>query len=199
MIAHTPELKDSGRFGKSVSRCRGFLLLEAAITLSVLTLLGLVLLRLSLNILYPRQWTMVQTLTDAFMGLERAKAERIPFDQLTAAGSPWPEVNLVPSILNVPDVNLGIPAIGRMPDVSPGVQGIQITGTLTRFRIPDSNNIADPLNPSVTGIVGGNAPVAGTLLTNPSNMTIWKVQSILTYNVPGRGTYVKSRTVIRSQ
>ena len=34
--------------------------------LSMLTVLGLVLLKLSLNILHPRQWILQQTVTDAY-------------------------------------------------------------------------------------------------------------------------------------
>jgi hypothetical protein len=60
-----------------------------------------------------------------------------------------------------------------------------VTGTVARTRLPDANNY--PLD-------GGS----GTVITNPAGMKVWRVQSILTYQVGGR-TYAKSRTVIRSQ
>ena len=66
------------------------ILVEAMLALSILTVLGLVLLKLSLNILHPRQWVLQQTLTDAYLTYERAYAERIPFESLLASNSPWP-------------------------------------------------------------------------------------------------------------
>ena len=150
---------------------RGMFLVEATLSLSILTVIGLVLLKLSLNILEPRQWTLQQTVTDAYMTYERAYAERVPFETLTSAASPWPAF---PSISTSAQVE-----IGRLPG------GIPVTGTITRTRIPDAGNYP---------IDGGS----GTVATNPAAMKIWQVQSVLTYRVGGR-TYAKSRTVLRSQ
>lgn len=150
---------------------RGMFLVEAALSLSILTVIGLILLKLSLNILEPRQWTLQQTVTDAHMTYERAYAERVPFETLTSVGSPWP---VFPSTSTTSLVE-----IGRLPGSRP------ITGTITRFRIPDPGNYP---------IDGGS----GTLATNPAAMKIWQVQSVLTYRV-GNRTYAKSRTVLRSQ
>jgi hypothetical protein len=58
------------------------MLVEASASLA---LLGLVMLKLSLNILTPGQWVLQQTLTDAYMTYERAYAERVPFPTLTAS------------------------------------------------------------------------------------------------------------------
>ena len=60
-----------------------------------------------------------------------------------------------------------------------------MTGTVLRTRLADANNY--PLD-------GGS----GTTTTNPASMKVWKIQSVLTYNIGGR-SYAKSRTVIRSQ
>lgn len=141
------------------------------ISLSVLTLLGLTLLKLSLSTLAPRQWLLQQVMTDAHMTLERATAERIQFDRLVGAASPWPEFPAT-SVTN------GV-EIGRMPGGAP------VTARVTRTRVADATNYP---------IDGG----AGTTLTNPAAMKVWKVQSILTYQI-GPKTYAKSRTVIRSQ
>lgn len=149
---------------------RGMVLVEAMLALSILTVLGLVLLKLSLNILSPRQWMLQQTLTDAYLTYERAYAERIPFDNLVANGSPWP-VFPNTSVLSV--------EIGRLPGGTP------VLGTVTRTRT------ADPLNYPIDG-------GSGTVDTNPAAMKTWKVQSIMTYTV-GKRTYAKSRTVLRSQ
>lgn len=146
------------------------LLIEAGVSLSILTFIGLVMLKLSLNILQPRQWGLQQTLTDAYMTYERAYAERIPFENLLANDSPWP---VFP---NTTSVSV---EIGRLPGNRP------IIGAVTRTRVPDVGNYP---------IDGGT----GTLATNPAAMKVWKVQSVITYKIGDRN-YAKSRTVLRSQ
>lgn len=141
------------------------------LALSILTALGLVLLKLSLNILAPRQWGLQQSVTDAYMTYERAYAERIPFENLLANDSPWP---IYPTKTTTSNVE-----IGRLPGSK------IITGTVTRTRVADLGNYP---------IDGGS----GTVASNPAAMKVWKAQSILTYRV-GNRTYAKSRTVLRSQ
>ena len=149
--------------------------------LSLLVVLGLVLLKLSLNILGPRQWILQQTVTDAYMSYERAYAERIPFESLLASDSPWPAST--PTTINKATT---VVEVGRLPRVLPDYpNGVPITGTVTRTRFPDTGNYP---------IDGGT----GTVDTNPAAMKVWRVQSVLTYNV-GNRPYVKSRTVLRSQ
>lgn len=169
--SHKPTLADFAARGKTRSRQPGFLLVEATISLSILALLGLVMLKLSLNILQPRQWVLQQTLTDAYMTYERAYAERLPFQTLTSDTSPWPAY---PTTATTNQVELG-----QLPG------GVAVTGTVLRTRLPDPNNYP---------IDGG----AGTTATNPASMKVWQVQSVLTYQIGGR-RYAKSRTVIRSQ
>jgi hypothetical protein len=146
------------------------LLIEAGISLSILTFIGLMLLKLSLNILQPRQWGLQQTLTDAYLTYERAYAERIPFENLTANNSPWPQF---------PSTSATAVEIGRLPGNRP------VYGTVTRTRVPDTGNYP---------IDGGS----GTLATNPAAMKVWKVQSVVTYKI-GNRNYAKSRTVLRAQ
>lgn len=145
-------------------------LLEAMLSLSILTVLGLLLLKLSLNILHPRQTVIQQTITDAYMTFERSFAERVPFEELTGSNSPWPAH---------PTTNTSVVEIGRLPGNRP------INGVVTRTRLPDSGNYP---------IDGG----IGTAETNPASMKVWRVQSVLTYQIGGRD-YVKSRTVLRAQ
>lgn len=155
-------------------------MVEAMIAMSVLTVLGLVLLKLSLNILHPRQWVLQQTVSDAYMTYERAYAERIPFDELTANGSPWPASTItIGAMAGVVNVATTPVEIGRLP------YGKTITGTVTRTRFPDAVNYP---------IDGGK----GDLVNNPAAMKVWRVQSVLKYTI-GNRTYSKSRTVIRSQ
>lgn len=171
---HATSFRLSHPVRKKRSRQRGYIIVESMLALSILTVLGLVLLKLSLNILHPRQWILQQALTDAYMTYERSYAERIPFDTLLSADSPWPAstaatVNKTTTVVD----------IGRLPG------GVAVTGSVSRTRLPDSNNYT---------IDGGS----GTLATNPAAMKIWKVQSVLTYRV-GNRWYAKSRTVLRSQ
>ena len=146
------------------------LLVEAGMSLGILTFVGLMMLKLSLNILQPRQWGLQQALTDAYMTYERAYAERIPFEDLVANNSPWP---MFPATSGIPV------EIGRLPGNRP------VLATVTRTRLPDSGNYP---------IDGGS----GTIDTNPAAMKVWKVQSVITYKI-GNRNYVKSRTVLRSQ
>ena len=138
--------------------------------LSLLTVLGLCMLKLSLNILHPRQNILQQTVTDAYLTYERSFAERIPFENLLAVDSPWPAY---------PTTNSTVVELGRLPG------GKVISGTVVRTRFPDTGNYP---------IDGGS----GTIATNPAGMKIWRAQSVVTYKV-GKRTYAKSRSVLRSQ
>jgi len=168
--AHGGNLGGFRQARKARSRHRGMVLLESMLALSILTVLGLVLLKLSLSILQPRQWTLQQTVTDAYLTYERALAERIPFENLLAADSPWPQH---------PQVTTTQIEVGRLPGGRP------IMGTVSRTRFPDPGNLF---------LDGGS----GTVATNPAAMKVWKAQSVLTYRI-GTRSYAKSRTVLRSQ
>jgi len=138
--------------------------------MSVLSMVGLLLLKLSLNVISPRQYSLQQVLSDSQMTYERARAERIPFESLVAVDSPWPAYPAVVSE-NV--------VIGKLPG------GRAVTGTVFRTRIADTDNYP---------IDGGS----GTVTSNPAAMKVWRVQSILRYQIAER-SYVKSRTLVRAQ
>jgi hypothetical protein len=149
---------------------RGSLIVELALALALLTAIGLVVFKSSLDIMAPRQWVIHQNLSDAYLTYEEAYAQRISFEQLTGANSPWPIY---------PDNTTAEVEIGKMPGGAP------IMATVTRTRIADSNNL-----PAAGG--------TGTALSNPSEMQTWQLQSHLSYLI-GDDAYVKSRTAIRSQ
>jgi hypothetical protein len=104
------------------------------------------------------------------MTYERSLAERIPFENLLAADSPWPVY---------PATSSTAVTVGRLPG------GTVLAGNVVRTRIPDTGNYP---------IDGGN----GTVATNPAAMKVWKAQSVLTYTI-GTKKYWKSRTIVRSQ
>ena len=158
------------RFRKPGRGRRGFALVEATMAMSLLSVVGLLLLKLSLNVLHPRQYALQQVLSDSYMTYERSVAERIPFESLMESDSPWPAY---------PEVAGEVVELGKMPG------GMPVTGTVARTRIADDGNYP---------IDGGT----GTVEANPAAMKIWRVQSVLRYEIAGR-TYVKSRTVVRAQ
>jgi type II secretory pathway pseudopilin PulG len=166
---------DSG-FRKPGSR-RGFVLVEATLSMAILTILGLVLLKLSLNVLHPRQWALQQTVTDAYMTYERAYAQRVPFETITSNTSPWPVY---------PNTAQTTVELGRLPGDRP------IMGTVFRSRTPDPGNL-----PAPAGTPAGDGGT-GTAATNPGGMKVLRLQSVVSYQIGGRN-YVKSRTVVRTQ
>ncbi|GEM_PF-545230 len=152
----------------------GSLLIEMTVALGLLTAIGLFLLIGTLDLIPPRQWTIRQNMTDAYLTYEEAYAKRVPFDSFTNASSDW---HLFSSI--DPDADATEVPLGKAPG------GKVITGTIIRTRIPDDNNL--PAH-------GGT----GTLATNPAEMETWKLLSVLTFNI-GTKEYHKSRTVIRTR
>ncbi|SKA82460.1 hypothetical protein SAMN02745166_00912 [Prosthecobacter debontii] len=70
----------------------GSLLIELSVALGVTTFLALLMMRSSLLAISGNQWTVMQTLTDAYLSRESALANRLPFAQVEAENSPWPEL-----------------------------------------------------------------------------------------------------------
>jgi hypothetical protein len=151
------------------------MLVELALSLALLTSIGLVVFQGSLDILAPRQWIIQQNMSDAYLTYEEAYAQRISFEELTSIESPWP---VYPQKVTT-EVE-----IGKFPGGRP------IMADVTRTRIPDNNNLPD----NILANYGGT----GTQATNPSEMQTWQVQSHLSYKI-GTNEYVKSRTIIRTQ
>lgn len=149
---------------------RGALLIEMVVAISLLTTIGIIVFKSSLDLMAPRQWVLHQNVADSYMTFEEAHAARISFEEFTEATSPWP---VFPNTSSE-DVEIGILPGGR-----------PINGTVVRTRTPDPNNLA---------VAGGT----GTIATNPAEMETWQLESHLTYRI-GEQTYVKSRTTVRSQ
>ena len=146
------------------------MLVELTIALALLTAIGLIVFKGTLDIMAPRQWVIHQNMSDACLTYEEAYAQRISFDQLTSADSPWP---VYPQTSNT-EV-----AMGKLQG------GIPISANVIRTRIPDSNNLPE---------YGGS----GSSSSNPSELQTWQIQSHLSYKI-GENNYVKSRTTIRTQ
>ena len=140
------------------------------VALTLLSVVSLLVLKGTMNILAPRQWTMVQNVSDAYMTFEKAYAQRIPFNELTGGSSPWPAY---------PAKEESTVTLGTLPG------GRTLSASVIRTRIADDNNL-----PAFGG--------TGTTSTNPAEMQTWRLQSHVTYSISGR-EYVKSRTVVRTQ
>lgn len=169
---HPGSLPRARRFRKPRTTARrGFALIEATMAMSLLSVTGLLLLKLSLNVIHPRQYSLQQVLSDSYLTVERSLAERLPFEDLVSNTSLWP---MYPETATTQNVYMG-----KLPG------GKSVYGTLTRTRMPDAENYP---------IDGGT----GTVAINPAAMKIWRVQSIIRYKISDR-TYLKSRTVVRSQ
>lgn len=138
--------------------------------LAILAIVGLSLFKGALDTLAPRQWSLHQTISDAYLTYEKAYMERIPFDELTATASPWPVY---------PDKLEETVTIGTLPG------GRALTGKVIRTRKPDANNF-----PAYGG--------TGTSATNPSELQTWITQSLLVYRINDR-EYVKTRSIVRTQ
>mgnify|MGYP007079443034 FL=1 len=146
------------------------MLIEMTVAIALLTTIGLVVFKSSIDLIAPRQSVLHQNLSDAYITYEEAYAARISFAELTANDSPWP---VYPDSASV-DVE-----IGKLPG------GRAITGTIVRTRVADPNNLTT---------AGGE----GTTTTNPAEMETWQLESHLTYKI-GDQTYLKSRTTVRTQ
>lgn len=152
------------------SRLRsGFMLIELAVAVGLLIGISLIALLGTMNVLNERQWVMVQSLADARMSIEAAKAQRIPFTEMKKEEGLWKTASAVEE-----EVELGVLPGGR-----------SVTGKLRRQRFVDPDNYP---------LAGGS----GTLATNPLGIERWKLVMTLSYEIRGR-KYAKARTVLRSR
>src|SRR5215212_6908940 len=109
-------------------REHGSVLVEVSLGMGLTAFLALILMKASLLALSNNQWTIMQTLTDAYLTRETALSHRVPVADLTAAGSQWPDQAADDPPNAVQTVNLGKTAGGQV-----------ITATLTRFRVDETS------------------------------------------------------------
>lgn len=157
--------------------------MELTFATALLLFVSLWALRTNLQTIRPRNWAMIQAITDAYMTEHLAYAEAIEYEKLLG-----PDPNLALGI-DDPSVSYwpAYPA-NHTRDVTVGTlpSGLVVTGTLIQTRQPDINNISS------------SSETTGTPLTNPAQVESWLVQSHLTYTIAGR-EYVKSRNTVRTR
>ena len=127
----------------------------------------------------PRNWAMVQGISDAYLTGVLARSEAVDFATLVGPASDWPDASATPA----EPPNTTTVTIGNLPGGTP------IRGTLVQLREADANNW--PANPTP-------AQAVSFAQSNPARVESWHLQSHLTYTV-GRRTYVKSRTTVRTR
>lgn len=111
-------------------RPRGSLLIEVSAALALTSALALVIMRASLLSISGNQWTIMQTLTDAYLSRESALANRLPFEDLTGLQSSWPDLAVDP----VPEQSV---TLGRIAG------GQLVSGTLRRFRTAEASTVPE--------------------------------------------------------
>ena len=111
---------------------KGSLLIESSIALVLLIAFAFVLLKGSIDIIKPRNWTIRQNITDAYLTYEEAHAKRVPFQNLIDGTAVWTAAATTEN-----DVILG-KTFG----------GTNVTGTVKRILVPDANNGNAATNPA---------------------------------------------------
>ena len=111
----------------TASRCRpapGSLLIEVSVAMGLAALVALLVMRSSLLAVSGNQWTVMQTLTDAYLTRETALAHRVPLADLTGPESSWPDM-----ATDSPPTFTQTVTLGKLA----GGQSVQ--ASLTRFRM----------------------------------------------------------------
>lgn len=169
---------------------KGSFLVESSVSLVLLVAVALVLVNASLNILQPRVWTMKQNLADAYLSQEVALANRADFDDITGGTSGWGGGAATTPVTVV---------LGKQPGFIAGTdQGRDYSGTLTRVRVVPLDLDGTAMSNAATAANFGGGTTTGMLTLDDLGIRSYELQSHLSYVVDGR-TYVKSRTIIRSQ
>jgi hypothetical protein len=110
----------------------GILLLEVSVALGFTALLAIIVMKASLLALSNHQWTIMQTLTDAYLTRETALSNRVPMADLIAPTSPWPD-----SAVDVPPRSEQTVVLGKLAG------GRIVNATLMRFRA-NEKPVTDP-------------------------------------------------------
>ena len=112
---------------RRIVRTRGVAMIEVTLSLTFLVTLALLTLKASINVVEAQRWTVIQSLTDAYLTREAAIANRVPFGDLQSGTSDWPVY---------PASQTQQVEIGKLP------RGIPVSATLVRTRYASQMNTA---------------------------------------------------------
>ena len=196
-------IKGAANASPVANQQRGSFLIETTISLFVLVAIAIVLLDASFNILKPRTWTMKTNLVDAYLSQEVALMNNLDFDDI-AAGTDTSGVTSGWGIGNTSSadltkaVTLNNAVMGKMPGFTAGAgNGRDYVANVYRVRNIPQVSGATIVNSSTAADFGtGDAGQALTLADTGVNC--YELQTHVVYTV-GNDTYVKTRSVIRSQ
>ena len=114
---------------------RGSILVELTVSFVLLAAIGLTVFKGSIDLMAPRQWTIYQNISDAYITYEEAYAGRVSFEELTSDASPWPIY---------PAFSSSSVEMGKFPGGAP------IMATVLRTRISLDTGVAASANPTET-------------------------------------------------
>lgn len=187
----------------SLHQRRGSFLIETTVSLFVLVAISIVLMSASFNILQPRTWTMKTNLVDAYLSQEVALMNNLDFDDI-AAGTDTSGVTTgwgtgassTAALANAVVLN-GTP-MGRMPGFTAGPSNGRVyNANVYRVRIIPQVNGATIVNS--TAVADFEQSSTGQALSlADTGVNCYELQTHVVYTV-GNNTYVKTRSVIRSQ
>lgn len=106
---------------------RGIMLLEVTVALGLTIFVALIMMKGSLLAVSGNQWTILQTLSDAYLTRETALSNRVPMADLTGPDSGWPDASALDPAYSIQTVTLGTLPGGRT-----------VSGQLTRFRLSET-------------------------------------------------------------
>lgn len=187
--------------------------MEVSVSILLLVLFGVTTFRGSIQSIEPRNWTIAQTMTDAYLSQEIAFAQRIPLSAIirnpglstAAAAYVVPNSPYQPLGTAVPQPNV---VIGTRPSHLRDATGDPIgnrmmTGSVIRTLLPsDLNTVqyggmrSSDYSGDPNRAAGANVGVHIANPTNPVNIQSFDLQITLVYTVNQR-SYTKTRVVRR--
>jgi len=176
----------------------GTMIIEMTVALGLLSAIAYILLQGTLHVLPPRQWVIMQNVTDAYLTYEEAYAKRISFEELDSNADSWP---IFPDTSSTFVVIGKSPGMGKLLGIDAPASERDITCELVRTRtahdnLPDVSVDLGTKGVNPTAIQ--TAEYLSELSNNAAKMETWKLQSHLKYSIGGKD-YVKSRTVVRTR
>lgn len=196
-------MKFVAKMSPGLRQRRGSFLIETTISLFVLVAIAIVLVNASFNILKPRTWTMKTNLVDAYLSQEVALMNNLNFDDIAAGTDTsgvttgWGTGASSTAIL-ASAVVLNDTPMGKMPGFTAGSNnGRAYNANVYRVRIIPQVNGATIANS--TAVADFEQSAAGQALSlADTGVNCYELQTHVVYII-GNDTYVKTRSVIRSQ
>jgi len=191
-------MKRAAKYYPGARQRRGSFLIETSISIFLLSAIAIVLLDASFNILKPRVWTMKTNLVDAYLSQEVALMNSLDFEDIADGTDDAGErINwgdgATSTAVFANAVQLDDVVMGKMPGFTAGADnGRDYPATVFRVRV-----IPDTAKDNPTTAADFIPEATGFNLKN-TGVHCYELQTHVVYEIGGE-TYVKTRSVIRSQ